>query len=158
MMRSNDSYKVFKGEEELDSSDIELLQAARKASLTSHSPYSNFQVGAALRLSNGRIVVGSNQENAAYPSGLCAERVALFHFGANYQEEKIIQIAVAAKRADEEFFLPVTPCGGCRQVMLEYEKKQNAPIEVLMRSEENTWIKTSSAKTLLPFSFDKNSL
>lgn len=158
MTLNEDSYFNYSNIDELTSEERELLEAARKACFTSHSPYSNFQVGAAIRLASGKIIVGSNQENAAYPSGLCAERVALFHVGANFSDEQILQIAVAAKRADEEIYLPVTPCGGCRQVMLEYENKQKAPIEVIMRSDKNNWIKTRSAKVLLPFSFDKNSL
>lgn len=154
----NDSYEEFNSEKDLSVADIELLQEARDACKTSYSPYSNFQVGAAVRLADNTIVRGSNQENAAYPSGLCAERVALFSIGANYQGKTIKSIAVAAKRADQEFFLPVTPCGSCRQVMLEFEQKQSDPIEFIMRSGENSWIKTKSCKVLLPFSFDKNSL
>ncbi|MEP2773453.1 MAG: cytidine deaminase [Fulvivirga sp.] len=154
----NDSFEEFNSEEELSTDDVELLTEARKACETSYSPYSNFQVGAAVRLSNGTIIRGSNQENAAYPSGLCAERVALFHIGANYKGESIKSIAVAAKRAEQDFFLPVTPCGSCRQVLLEFEQKQENPIEFIMRSGENSWIKTNSCKVLLPFSFDKNSL
>ncbi|MDX1627524.1 MAG: cytidine deaminase [Fulvivirga sp.] len=152
------NYLTFSSEAELSKEERALLQAAKNASKNSYSPYSGFQVGAAIRLSNGKIVEGSNQENAAYPSGLCAERVALFHASSNYNGEKITQITVAAKREDEEVYLPVTPCGGCRQVMLEFENKQASPIEVILRTGENTWIKTSSAKLLLPFSFDKNSL
>lgn len=154
----NDSFEEFNSEEELSINDVELLTEARKACETSYSPYSNFQVGAAVRLSDGTIVIGSNQENAAYPSGLCAERVALFHIGANYIGKSIKSIAVAAKRADQDFYLPVTPCGSCRQVMLEFEQKQENPISFIMRSGENSWIKTHSCKVLLPFSFDKNSL
>jgi len=152
------SYKEFESEEELLPADRELLEHARKASETSYAPYSNFCVGAAVRLSNGEIIRGSNQENAAYPSGLCAERVALFHTSSNFPGQEIVQIAVTAKRANETDFLPVTPCGGCRQVMVEYENKQNTPIEVIMRSGENSWIKTQSCKILLPFGFDINSL
>lgn len=158
MTLTEDSYINYNSVDELTNEEKELLEAARKACLSSYSPYSNFQVGAAIRLSSGKIIIGSNQENAAYPSGLCAERVALFHVGSNFPNHHILQIAVAAKRAEEETYLPVTPCGGCRQVMLEYENKQKSPIEVIMRSDKNNWIKTKSAKVLLPFSFDRNSL
>lgn len=154
----NDSYQEYASEDELSANDIELLKEARKACQTSYSPYSHFQVGAAVRLSDNTIVRGSNQENAAYPSGLCAERVALFNIGANHSGKTIKSIAVAAKREEDEFFLPVTPCGSCRQVMLEFEHKQSEPIEFIMRSGENSWIKTKTCKVLLPFSFDKNSL
>ncbi|MTI19922.1 cytidine deaminase [Fulvivirga sp. RKSG066] len=154
----NESYTEYQSEKELPQEDIELLQHARDACKSSYSPYSNFQVGVAVRLGSGKIVRGSNQENAAYPSGLCAERVALFHVGSNYPNEKILQIAVAAKRAEESEFLPVTPCGSCRQVMLESENKQDQPIEFIMRSGKNSWIKTQSCKILLPFSFDASSL
>jgi len=155
---SDNTYIAYSSESELNDKDLELLKAARNACASSYSPYSNFQVGAAVRLANNEIILGSNQENAAYPAGLCAERVALFHIGANFANEKILQIAVAAKRANEDHFLPVTPCGSCRQVMIEFENKQHAPIEFIMRSGENSWIKTNSCRILLPFSFDEKSL
>ena len=154
----SESFEEFNSESDLSKNDSALLKEAREACNTSYSPYSNFQVGAAVRLSDDTIVRGSNQENAAYPSGLCAERVALFTIGANYQNKTIKAIAVAAKRFGEEQFLPITPCGSCRQVMLEFEQKQSEPIAFIMRSGETSWIKTKSCKVLLPFSFDKNSL
>lgn len=154
----SDFFIEYQSEQDLEPKDAELLKKAREAALTSYSPYSNFQVGAAIRLEDNQIILGSNQENAAYPSGLCAERVALFSIGANFPDKKIKQIAVAAKRKEDTTYLPVTPCGGCRQVMIEFEHKQNQPIEFIMRSGKQSWIKTRSCEVLLPFSFDKNSL
>lgn len=144
--------------EELTIEERGLIEEAKSASNSSYSPYSNFKVGAALLLTNGAIIHGSNQENASYPAGLCAERVAFFHAGAVYPNLDIKMIAIVARRADEENFRAVAPCGSCRQVMLEYEIKQKAPISVIMQSSENEWIKIKTTKVLLPFSFNKHNL
>jgi len=152
------SFTEYKSEDEIPKLELSLMIEARRAALSSYSPHSNFQVGAALRLDDGTILLGSNQENAAYPSGLCAERVALFYFGANYPTNKITHMAVAAKRGREEDYLPVTPCGACRQVMLEYENKQKEPFSFIMKTDSNRWLKFASCSLLLPFSFDENSL
>jgi cytidine deaminase len=114
-------------------------------------------VGTALLLENGEIVIGSNQENAAYPSGLCAERVALFNSASNHPKVKIKKIAITARRAKDTHFIDVAPCGSCRQVMLEYEELQDQHIEVLF-AVNGRWNKLTSTAVLLPFSFDKTTL
>ena len=143
---------------ELEEKERHLIEEAKRASKASYSPYSNFKVGAALLLENGTIIHGSNQENASYPAGLCAERVAFFHAGATYPDVNIQMVAVVARRASEENFKAVAPCGSCRQVMLEYEIKQNSPIKVIIQSLDNRWIKIKTTKVLLPFCFDKHNL
>jgi len=151
-------YTEYTSEEEIPKVELELMIKAREAALNSYSPHSNFQVGAAIRLDDGTVLTGSNQENAAYPSGLCAERVALFYFGANKTSNIITHMAVAAKRGDEEQYLPVTPCGACRQVMLEYENKQKESFAFIMKTDTEKWVKFDDCQSLLPFSFDENSL
>ncbi|MBL3656457.1 cytidine deaminase [Fulvivirga sediminis] len=135
-----------------------LIKKAQEACDTSYSPYSKFKVGAAILLDNGEILTGSNQENSCYPAGLCAERVVLFFAGANYSNHIIKQIAITAKRWNDDQFLPISPCGGCRQVLLETEVKQESPIKVILQSPENQWIVTNSSEVLLPFGFNKHSL
>ena len=111
----NINFTEFNSIDELDAPDKELCLEATKALKTSHSPYSKFRVGAALRLQSGKILHASNQENAAYPSGLCAERVALFHWGANHADDPIETMAVTAYTAEFQLAKPVTPCGACLQ-------------------------------------------
>ncbi|UII23100.1 cytidine deaminase [Fulvivirga ligni] len=143
---------------ELEEEVKDLIKKAEQACDTSYSPYSNFQVGAAVLLENGEVVTGSNQENSSFPAGLCAERVALFFIGANYAGKKIKKVAVTAKRKGESEFVPVTPCGGCRQVLLETETRQESNINVIIQSSYNQWVITKSTKVLLPFCFNKHSL
>lgn len=138
--------------DELDEADRALVEAARKATDTSYSPYSRFRVGAAVRLAGGAVVTGSNQENAAYPSGLCAERVALFAAGAGHPDRAVEALAIAA--ADEGGFtsVPVTPCGACRQVLLECEARGGKPVRVIMAGAEKALV-ADGADTLLPLAF-----
>lgn len=138
--------------DELDEADRALVEAARKATDTSYSPYSRFRVGAAVRLAGGAVVTGSNQENAAYPSGLCAERVALFAAGAGHPDRAVEALAIAA--ADEGGFtsVPVTPCGACRQVLLECEARGGKPVRVIMAGAEKALV-ADGAETLLPLAF-----
>lgn len=143
--------------DELSASERELVEAARQAVNTSYAPYSNFHVGAAVRLASGRIVKGSNQENAAYPSSLCAERTALFHAGAEYPNDAPLQIAITAKDSTGFTPYPITPCGGCRQVMLEVETRYNHPLALLLCATDRVY-SLSSAKDLMPLSFDKSFL
>src|SRR5471030_1550629 len=110
---------------ELNGSDQNLCLEEVNATGNSHSPYSKFKVGAALRLQSGKIIHGSNQENVAYPSGLCAERVALFHWGANHPDDPIEAMAVTAHTDEFEIMKPVTSCGSCLQVLAECEEMQN---------------------------------
>lgn len=140
-------------EHDLTSVEKSLLDAARKATYRSYSPYSNFRVGAAVLLDDGTIVEGSNQENSSYPQGLCAERTALFYAGSRYPDNKIDAICIAARGTDGEFTtLPITPCGGCRQVLCESECRQKSPIKVLLYGLDAIYI-ISSAQQLLPLAF-----
>jgi cytidine deaminase len=124
----------------------------------SHSPYSRFRVGAALRLKSGKIVYGSNQENVAYPSGLCAERVALFTCGANYPDDPIEAMAVTAQSDEFEISQPVACCGSCLQVLAEYEKKQEKTIEVILFCKDGpAWV-MEGVESFLPFLFFENKL
>jgi cytidine deaminase len=139
--------------EEVNTADRALCQESVKAMENSHSPYSRFKVGAALRLQSGRIIYGSNQENVAYPSGLCAERTALFHWGANYPDDPIESIAVTAHTDSFIITTPVTPCGSCLQVMAEYEKKQKQQIRILLYCYNGpVWV-TTGIESFLPFLF-----
>src|ERR1700761_4839531 len=122
------NFEEYTSVEELGQSDKELCLEAVKALANSHSPYSKFRVGVAMRLQSGKILHASNQENVAYPSGLCAERVALFHWGANHPDDRIKSMAVTAQTDEFRLTRPVTSCGACLQVLAEYEKKQNQPI------------------------------
>lgn len=152
------TFTSYDSTDELPPADLELLNEAIKASDDAYAPYSKFRVGAALRLKSGKIIRGNNQENIAYPSGLCAERVALFYASASHPNERVEAIAITA--ATEEFKIndPVTPCGSCRQVMAESEKKQNANIRVIMKGEQGKVYVCESAKHLLPLMFKADNL
>jgi cytidine deaminase len=149
---------VFPSIEELEKEDKSLCLEAITAYQNSHSPYSEFKVGAAVRLKSGKIVYGSNQENAAFPSGLCAERVALFHVGATYPSDPIESIAVTAYTKNFSISSPVTPCGSCLQVLAEYEKKQKEPITVLLYCVNGEIWKARGVETFLPFLFFEDRL
>ena len=152
------SFDEYNSLEELNSQDQILCIEAKKALSNSHSPYSGFRVGVAVQLESGRIVYGSNQENVAYPSGLCAERVALFLIGTTYPDDKILSMAITAQTAQFLIKEPVTSCGACLQVMAEYEKKQSHPINVLFYCLNGAIIRTTGIKTLLPFAFEETRL
>ena len=140
-------------------SDIQnLMDQAISIRKKAYAPYSKFRVGAAILLDNGKIVLGSNQENAAYPSGLCAERVAIFQAGAIYPDAKILKMAITAASDTNTTSTPIPPCGGCRQTISEYEFKQEQPIEIYFMGEIGVIYKSDSLKNLLPFMFDKNFL
>ena len=132
----------------------ELAEASIQAMQDAYAPYSKFNVGAALLLENGVVIKGNNQENAAYPSGLCAERVAFFAASANYPGVRIVAAAVTALSAQYVQGEPVTPCGSCRQSMLEYELKQGADIPLLMISTSGETVLSPSIKKLLPLYFE----
>ena len=149
--------EVYTSSALLPAEDQELLSTALKATETAYAPYSHFRVGAALRLANGQIITGSNQENAAYPSGLCAERVALFSAFAKFPHQELQTIAIAAtsQTQDGDFLQtphPITPCGACRQVILEYATRNTIPVRVLMAGTKEIWL-VEDARTLLPFAF-----
>lgn len=147
------SYKEYTSNEGLDSRDMELLERAQHAAKGSYAPYSNFNVGAAVRLSNGEIVAASNQENAAYPSGLCAERVAIFYAHARFPEASVEAIAVTASVDGHICETPTYPCGACRQVLAESEMRASSPIKVIIGGEKFTQV-MESVRSLLPFTFD----
>ena len=144
--------------EDLDLESKYLAHKAKDAASHAYAPYSKFHVGAAVLLDNGQIVTGTNQENAAYPSGMCAERVALYSAVAQHPELVITKIAIVAKRKGGKELLPATCCGPCRQVMLEFELRQEKPFEVIMQNADNKWVKAPSADSLLPISFSRSSL
>ena len=134
------------------------MQQAVEVRKNAYAPYSKFKVGTALLLDNGKVVLGSNQENAAYPSGLCAERVAIFQSGAIYPDAKIIKMAITAASDTNQTLAPIPPCGSCRQSIYEYEFKQNTPIAIYFMGVSGEIYKSDSIKNLLPLSFDKNFL
>ncbi len=149
---------VFENFNELPNEIQDLMSEAIEIRKKAYAPYSQFRVGAAILLDNGKIVLGSNQENAAYPSGLCAERVAIFYAGANYPEAKIMKIAISATSDINVNTTPIPPCGSCRQSIAEYESKQESPIEMYFMGEIGEIYKSESLKNLLPFTFDKHFL
>ncbi|MEO9966287.1 MAG: cytidine deaminase [Reichenbachiella sp.] len=142
---------------ELDATEQSLVSQARQAVSNAYAPYSNFHVGSVVLLANGEKIQGSNQENAAYPSGLCAERVAIFSAGANYPDEAIVKIAIAAKPAKANDYVMASSCGNCRQAMMEYQSKQSSEIELLF-VQPNDQIMKTTVRDLLPFGFDSESL
>ena len=137
---------------ELSDDEKELVEKAKAATLSTYSPYSHFGVGAAVRLGNGEVVTGANQENVAFPSGLCAERTALFAAGASFPDQKVTKIAIAARHAGSIIESPITPCGACCQVMLESEKRAGAPLTIYLHGKNVTY-KLTGVQSLLPFSF-----
>ena len=151
-------FSVFEDYKQLPTAAKSLMEMAIEIRKKAYAPYSKFRVGAAILLDNGKIVLGSNQENAAYPSGLCAERVAIFQAGAIYPEAKILKLAISATADEKPVTSPIPPCGACRQSIAEYEFKQYTPIEVFFMGELGEVYKSDSLKNLLPFVFDKNSL
>ena len=149
---------LVKKEAELTSEELRLLDEARRATYRSYAPYSHFSVGAAVELTNGTIVSGSNQENAAYPSGLCAERTAVFYANSRYPEQPIRRICIVARNTEGQFLQrPISPCGACRQVLLEAEQRAKNAIEVLLYGADGVYI-ISSIKDLLPLGFDESFL
>lgn len=150
--------EVYDNESELPKDVQSLLRVAKEARMKAYAPYSNFLVGAAIVLENGKIVSGSNQENSSYPSGLCAERTAIYAAGANYPTEKILKIAITAGPAKRENTVPVPPCGACRQAIAEYEQKQSHPIEVYFMGKTGKVCKVASLLSLLPLAFDRHFL
>jgi cytidine deaminase len=137
---------------DLPAADAALLQMATQAMRQAYAPYSHFHVGAAVLLENGETVCGNNQENAAYPSGLCAERVALFYASAKYPGVAVRAIAINSGTNGEENAQPVYPCGSCRQVLLEYEMRSGNPIRIIMGSAGKTHV-VNSVSDLLPLHF-----
>ena len=138
--------------EELNEEDRQLVEAAMQATNGSYAPYSKFNVGAAVRLQDGTIVVGANQENAAYPSGLCAERTALFAAGAQHPEQPVVALAIAARKGKRFMPQPVSPCGACRQVISGMEERFDVPIRILLYGTEGILV-SEGITPLLPLRF-----
>ncbi|MCC8360885.1 cytidine deaminase [Salinimicrobium sediminilitoris] len=150
--------EVYDNEAELPGDVQSLMEQAIEAREKSYSPYSQFKVGAAILLDNGEVVTGSNQENASYPAGLCAERTAIFYAGAKYPKAKILKMALTARSENHQMEVPTPPCGSCRQAIAEYEVKQEQPIEIYFMGEKGKVVKSSSISDLLPLIFDNSYL
>jgi len=150
----NTSATIYDNIDELSTEDKSLMQEAVEAREKAYAPYSKFKVGAALELENGKIITGNNQESAAYPSGMCAERVAIWKAGSSYPKMKIKKMTISASSQNYKVNKPVGPCGACRQTMLDYEVNQKEPIQIIFMGEFGEVIKTESLVSLLPFSFD----
>ncbi|WP_420400743.1 cytidine deaminase [Flagellimonas sp.] len=149
---------IFEKPEELSQIEQNLLTAAEEARENAYAPYSNFKVGAAVLLENGEVVIGNNQENASYPSGLCAERVAVFQAGAKYPGIAITAIAISATSKDYVVDSPAAPCGNCRQSIIEYEQRQKTPISIMLRGEKGPIYKCASMADILPLAFSSSFL
>lgn len=143
--------KVY-GMADLSEDDRELVEAAKRATNNSYAPYSKFRVGAAARLANGAIVIGANQENAAFPSGLCAERTALFAASAQHPDQPVVALAIAARKGTRFLEKPITPCGGCRQVISGVEDRHGVPVRIMLYGTEGIYV-SEGISPLLPLRF-----
>ncbi|WP_181305739.1 cytidine deaminase [Rufibacter sp. XAAS-G3-1] len=154
----NITYEVVSSIEELTEQERQVFHLAQQATDNAYAPYSNYLVGAALLLSDGSTHQGTNQENAAFPSGLCAERTLLFGVGSNHPDKTIELMAVTVRRRHESHFLKACPCGACRQVLAEYQNRQHSPIRLLLQAEDGKITRLKSVEDLLPFMFTKDML
>jgi len=152
------SYQELDNANELPDSLQQLLAKAKSAIASAYAPYSKFKVGAAVLLSNGEVVTGSNQENASSPAGICAERVALSAASAMFPSVAVKALAISAQGDGYEISEPVTPCGICRQTILEYETRFNMNIEIILQGEKGKIFRIPSVKELLPLNFSKEDL
>lgn len=148
--------KVYQPDE-LSPADRALMNAAREATARSYAPYSRFSVGAAAQLADGTVVTGTNQENAAYPSGLCAERTTLFYANSQHPDQPVVTLAIAARTEKDFIDMPIPPCGACRQVILETEKRYKQPIRILLYGKKCIY-EVRSISDLLPLSFDASAM
>lgn len=153
----NTSVKVYRLEEFADD-DRRLIDEAREAATRCYAPYSHFAVGAAVRLVDGTVVTGNNQENAAYPSGICAERTTLFWTNAQYPDVAVETLVIAARSESGELARPISPCGACRQVILEVEKRFKRPIRIILFGTNESYVVDDGVKALLPLCFDADFL
>ncbi|TXE15539.1 cytidine deaminase [Psychroserpens burtonensis] len=149
---------VYEDYNELPAAIVSLMDTASKARLKAYAPYSKFLVGAAILLDNGEVISGNNQENASYPSGLCAERTAIYYAGAEYPDAKIVRMALTAGSQKQPTTTPIPPCGACRQAISEYEVKQDSPIEIYFMGTSGKVVKSHSLANLLPLGFDRSFL
>ncbi|SHJ16225.1 cytidine deaminase [Aquimarina spongiae] len=150
--------QIYDSFDELPEDIQDLMKKSMEIRDKAYAPYSEFLVGAALLLENGEVVLGNNQENACYPSGLCAERTAIYYAGANYPDVAIQKMALTAKSLKYKLVTPTPPCGACRQAIAEYEVKQKTPIEIYFMGETGKVVKSSSLSNLLPLIFDNSYL
>ncbi|MDR0364502.1 MAG: cytidine deaminase [Bacteroidales bacterium] len=146
-------YQEYETLSELPPQERMLIEKAHEAAKNAYAPYSKYHVGAAILLKNGAIILGNNQENVAYPSGLCAERVAIFAASANYPKEEIKAVAITAIAKDSAIKSPPFPCGSCRQVLAEYENRQTTPIKYILSAASGKSIVMTGIENLLPFPF-----
>lgn len=151
-------FEVYSSLEELDAESKYLVHKAKEATAHAYAPYSKFHVGAAVILEDDTVVIGANQENAAYPLCMCAERVALYAATSAHPEKKITKLAVVAHKKNHKELVPATSCGACRQVILEFEHRQHAPIQIIQLAAVGQWIVSKDAGTLLPYHFSKENL
>ena len=151
-------FKVYDTIEELPSDISVLMHKAVEARKLAYAPYSKFKVGAAILLDNLEIVTGNNQENVSYPSGLCAERTAIYYAGSKYPNAKILRMAISAASSSKKTNSPIPPCGACRQAIAEYEVKQDTPIEIYFMGEVGQVFCSNSLANMLPLLFDKSAL
>lgn len=149
----NIKFEEYSSAEDLTSEEKLLYEKARQIRDNAYAPYSNFLVGAAVLLENNEVVTGSNQENAAYPSGLCAERVAVFYAGARFPNVAIKTIVLTCNSRHQKVTKPLSPCGSCRQVLAEYENKQGKKIRVVMAGESGPVLACEGIDNLLPMMF-----
>ena len=146
-------FEQYDSVSELPASDLDLVEKALEALPAAYAPYSHFKVGAAVRLKNGKVVTGNNQENAAYPSGMCAERVAMFHAQSQFPDIPIEAVAITAFPEDFRMNDPVSPCGSCRQVMAEYEGRHQNKIRLIMSGNDSKIWAVNGIENLLPLKF-----
>ena len=147
-------YDLLENANELSTADQELLEAAKKATNTAYAPYSKFNVGAAARLSSNTIIIGSNQESASFPVGICAERALLNSVGSQFPHETIHTMAISYEPVGKPSVEPISPCGMCRQSLLDYENRFQSPIKIIMAGMSGKVMVVHSATHLLPFGFD----
>ncbi|WP_178984350.1 cytidine deaminase [Winogradskyella helgolandensis] len=150
--------QVYDDINELPKAIQNLMNTAIEARENAYAPYSKFNVGAAILLDNSIVVIGSNQENACYPSGLCAERTAIYYAGAKYPKAKILKMAITASSQNQVTDKPIPPCGACRQSIAEYEIKQDQPIEIYFMGAQGKVVKSNSLANLLPLLFESSVL
>jgi len=159
MIRKESSLLKYNDESELNDSDRQLLLAAKEAVGTSYAPYSKFHVGCALLLENGVVIKGSNQENIAFPSGLCAERVAVFQAGANYPGVAVVAMAVTVKADDHVVAEPIMSCGACLQSLSEFEMKSGIRMRTILQGEKGAiYVAEKGTETFMPFQFETKAL
>ena len=151
-------FTVYEDLSELPDDIQQLMQSAIETREKAYAPYSKFKVGAAILLDNNEVIIGSNQENASYPSGLCAERTAIYYAGAKYPKAKFLKMAITASSQNQITDSPIPPCGACRQAISEYEIKQEQPIEIYFMGATGKVIKSNSLSNLLPLAFDRGFL